>query len=120
MKYVVEIPCRECKAGGVADQPVELRAGRQMRDFFAKARGISAKDRGPDLSAEPIIGGSDAFQQPFAIKPGAAGDEESRSAKTAPQFGGVSEDMVPVRIRNGRQGGDQNPTPRNSRMRSAA
>lgn len=73
-----------------------------MRDFFAKARGISAKDRSPDLSAELIVGGSDAFQQPFAVKPGAAGDEESRSFKTAPQFGGVFEDVFPVCIRNGR------------------
>lgn len=48
------------------------------------------------MGAEPIIGRSDAFQQPFAVKPGATGDEESRSAKTVPQFGRVPEDVFPV------------------------
>jgi hypothetical protein len=111
---------RSSEPGRLADDPLELWARSEMGDFGPEARRIAAEQGSADIHAKAVIGGDDGFQQPFAVEPCGPGDEESGAGKLRPKLRRMPQDVLAILDRNGRQRRVQKPTPRNSRMRSAA
>jgi hypothetical protein len=91
-----------------------------MRDISPETRRITAEQGGAGIRAASVVGGDNGLQQPLAVEARAAGDEEAGIGKLRPKTRRVPQDVLTILERNGRQGRVQKPTPRNSRMRSAA
>lgn len=117
---VVEVADRKLEPGRLADDPLELGAQSEVGDFGPETHRIAAEQGGADIRAQAVIGGNDGFQQPLAVEARGAGDEESRAGKLRPKLGRVPQDVLAILDGNGRQRRVQKPTPRNSRIRSAA
>jgi hypothetical protein len=91
-----------------------------MRHPREKRSRIAAQHRGANADFQGVIRGGDAFQQPDAEESGAAGNEDARPGQFMPRGRRMGEDVFEVCRGQRLAGLAQNPTPRNSPIRSAA
>ena len=107
------------EAVGLAGDPFEFRPQGQTLKLAGEAGRVAAEQDGFDPGAQRVVGGNDAFQQPFAEEACGAGNEQACAAQLPPDILGMGENVL--QVAGGQDGRlSQSPTPRNSLMRPAA
>lgn len=101
MDYVIEVLLWKPEVAYIAFEKMNTGLADQVGHSAGKCLRITAEDRGGDIQVQRSITKSQAFQQPRAKEPGAAGKKDASSARFVPQGPRLLEYALEIVFRKG-------------------